>query len=119
MTTYTSQAESAGCVAVLIPGIAGLVTAAVLIGVGVGLITPIGFAYLAATAPEERLGKPWVPPKWAVNSAGGPLLVGALAAAITLTPALLVFGGVLTATAGLIAAPNRRTQDPSCADPAT
>ena len=37
-----------------------------------------------------------------LGDAGGPLLVGALAAAITLTPALLVFGGLLTATAALI-----------------
>ena len=48
---------AAGCAAVLIPGIAGLITAAILIGVGVGLITPIGFAHLAATAPRERLGQ--------------------------------------------------------------
>ena len=79
MTTYTSQAEGAGCVAVLIPGIAGLVTAAVLIGVGVGLITPIGFAYLAATAPEERLGQTMGAAEVGreLGDAGGPLLVGA------------------------------------------
>ena len=45
--------------------------------------------------------------------------VGALAAAITLTPALLGFAGLLTATASLIAAPNRPTQDPPSADSAT
>ena len=46
-----------GCAAVLIPGVAGLLTAAVLIGVGVGLITPIGFANLAKTSQKERLGQ--------------------------------------------------------------
>jgi MFS family permease len=112
---------AAGCAAVLIPGIAGLITAAILIGMGVGLITPIGFAYLAATAPKERLGQTLGSAEVGreLGDAGGPLLVGALAAAITLTPALLTFAGLLTATAGLIAAPNRRTRDPSCADPAT
>jgi MFS family permease len=107
-----------GCVAVLIPGVAGLITAAVLIGVGVGLITPIGFAYLAATAPKERLGQTMGAAEVGreLGDAGGPLLVGALATAITLTPALLVFGGLLTATAGLLAAPNSRGQRPTNAD---
>jgi DHA1 family tetracycline resistance protein-like MFS transporter len=99
---------AAGCAAVLIPGIAGLVGAAILIGVGVGLITPIGFAYLAATAPKERLGQTMGSAEVGreLGDAGGPLLVGALAAAVTLTPALLVFGVLLTATAGLLAAPS-------------
>jgi MFS transporter, DHA1 family, tetracycline resistance protein len=108
-----------GCVAVLIPGVAGLITAAVLIGVGVGLITPIGFAYLAATAPKERLGQTMGSAEVGreLGDAGGPLLVGALAAAITLTPALLVFGGLLTATAGLLAAPSGRRQHPTNLEP--
>lgn len=89
------------CVAVLIPGIAGLITAAILIGIGVGLITPIGFAYLAATAPKERLGQTMGSAEVGreLGDAGGPLLVGALATAVTLTPALLLFGGLLSATA--------------------
>ena len=49
---------AAGSAAVLIPGIGGLLTAAIArIGVGVGLITPIGFAQLAATTPTGRLGQ--------------------------------------------------------------
>ena len=58
-----------------------------LIGVGVGL-PPIGFAYLAATASEERLGQTMGAAEVGreLGDAGGPLLVGALAAAITLTP---------------------------------
>jgi MFS family permease len=80
-----------GCAAVLIPGIAGLITAAVLIGIGVGLITPIGFAYLAATAPKERLGQTMGAAEVGreLGDAGGPLLVGALATAVTLTPLCL------------------------------
>jgi MFS family permease len=104
-----------GCASVLIPSIAGLVTAAVFIGIGVGLITPIGFAYLAATAPKERLGQTMGAAEVGreLGDAGGPLLVGALATAITLTPALLVFSGLLTATAGLLAAPSGRRHRPT------
>jgi hypothetical protein len=73
---------------VLIPGIAGRVTAAVLIGVGVGLITPVGFAYLAATAPEERLGQTMSAAEVGreLGDAGGPLLVGAWLRPSPLTP---------------------------------
>jgi MFS family permease len=110
---------AAGCAAVLIPGIAGLITAAVMIGVGVGLITPIGFAYLAATAPKERLGQTMGSAEVGreLGDAGGPLLVGALATAVTLTPALLVFGVLLTATAGLLAAPSGPRQQPTTPEP--
>jgi DHA1 family tetracycline resistance protein-like MFS transporter len=109
-----------GCAGVLIPGVAGLVSAAILIGVGVGLITAIGFAYLAATAPTERLGQTMGSAEVGreLGDAGGPLLVGALATAITLTPALLAFAGLLTATAVLIAAPNGRAPLPANGDPA-
>ena len=80
-----------GSAAVLIPGIAGLVAAAVLIGCGVGVITPIGFAHLATTTPTERLGQTLGAAEVGreLGDAGGPLLVGALAAAITLNPAML------------------------------
>jgi MFS transporter, DHA1 family, tetracycline resistance protein len=110
---------AAGCAAVLIPGIAGLVTAAVGIGIGVGLITPIGFAHLAATTPTERLGQTMGSAEVGreLGDAGGPLLVGALGAAVTLTPALLAFAAILTATAGLVAAPNRRAPHPANEDP--
>jgi len=109
-----------GCAAVLIPGVAGLLTAAVLIGVGVGLITPIGFANLAKTSQKERLGQTMGSAEVGreLGDAGGPLLVGAIAAAVTLTPALLAFGGLLTATAGLIAATGRRVPEPTTENPA-
>ena len=45
-----------------------------------------------------------------LGDAGGPLLVGALATAITLTPALLGFAALLTATAAIVAAPSRQPQ---------
>lgn len=96
-----------GCAAVVIPGIMGLASAAVLIGIGVGVVTPIGFASLAASTPAERLGQTMGSAEVGreLGDAGGPLLVGALAAAATLTPALLVFATVLAATAALSTAP--------------
>ena len=104
-----------GSGAVVIPGVAGLVTAAVLIGIGVGLITPIGFAHLAATTPTERLGQTMGAAEVGreLGDAGGPLLVGGLGAAITLTPALLGFAGLLTAAAAIVAAPSRQPQHPT------
>jgi MFS family permease len=94
-----------GCVAVLLPGIAGLVAAALLIGLGVGVTTPLGFAHLAATSPADRLGQTMGSAEVGreLGDAGGPLLVGAMAVGITLTPAMLVFAGLLGATAGALA----------------
>jgi MFS family permease len=101
-----------GSAAVVIPGIAGLVAAAILIGIGVGVITPIGFAYLATTTPTERLGQTLGSAEVGreLGDAGGPLLVGGLAAAATLTPALLTFAALLTATAAIVAIPPRLEQ---------
>ncbi|CAN5679003.1 N/A [soil metagenome] len=93
-----------GCAAVLIPGIPGLAAAALLIGLGVGVVTPIGFAHLASTAPADRLGQTMGSAEVGreLGDAGGPLLVGGLAVAVGLTPALLVFAGLLAGTAGLL-----------------
>jgi MFS transporter, DHA1 family, tetracycline resistance protein len=107
-----------GSAAVVIPGIAGLVGAAVLIGIGVGVITPIGFAHLATTTPTERLGQTLGAAEVGreLGDAGGPLLVGALAAATTLTPALLILAALLTTTAAIVAAPTKHPQHPTRGD---
>lgn len=99
-----------GCAAVLLPGIAGLVVAAVLIGLGVGIVTPIGFAHLASTAPADRLGQTMGSAEVGreLGDAGGPLIVGGLAVAVTLTPALLIFAGLLTAAAAVVAGGSQR-----------
>ena len=104
-----------GSAAVVMPGIAGLLAATVLMGTGVGLITPIGFAHLAAASPSERLGQTLGAAEVGreLGDAGGPLLVGALAAAAALTPALLTFATLLTATAAIVAAPTRQPQNPT------
>jgi MFS transporter, DHA1 family, tetracycline resistance protein len=69
--------------AAVLPGVPGLVVAAVLVGAGVGLVTPLAFAHLAAGAPTERLGQTMGAAEVGreLGDAGGPLLVGALAAA--------------------------------------
>jgi MFS family permease len=105
-----------GSAAAAIPGVVGLAAAAILIGAGVGVITPIGFAYLTAATPKERLGQTLGAAEIGreLGDAGGPLLVGALAAAATLTPALLILAALLSATAGVVALPaTKQTQHPT------
>ncbi|MFE1949482.1 MFS transporter [Streptomyces sp. NPDC059524] len=80
-------AVTAGGLAVAaLPGIAALVGAAVLIGAGTGLITPIGFAALAAATPEERIGQTMGAAELGreLGDAGGPLLVASIAAGASL-----------------------------------
>jgi len=103
-----------GCAAVLVPGPAGLAGAAVLIGVGVGVSTPIAFAYLANNTPTERLGQTLGSAEVGreLGDAGGPLLVGAVAAAIGLAPALVAFAVVLAGTAALVAGPAGEKSEP-------
>ena len=56
--------------------------AAAIIGLGIGVVTPLGFAHLAATTPPERLGRTMGSAELGreVGDAGGPLLVGGIAA---------------------------------------
>jgi hypothetical protein len=60
-----------------------VVVAGVLVGVGVGGATPLGFAALAAAAPAGRLGQTMGAGEVGreLGDAGGPLLVGALSPA--------------------------------------
>lgn len=77
--------------AVAFPGPAGICAAAVLIGAGVAVVTPVGFAQLAARTPPERLGRTMGAAEVGreLGDAGGPVLVGAF--------------GVIGLGAGLIA----------------
>lgn len=79
-----------GLLAVAIPGPAGIVVSAVAIGAGVGLVTPLGFAHLAQGSPREHLGQTMGSAEIGreLGDAGGPLLVGAIAAAAGLTAGL-------------------------------
>jgi MFS transporter, DHA1 family, tetracycline resistance protein len=99
-------ASAGTAVAGVLPGVAGIVAAALAIGVGAGLATPLGFAHLAAATPRERLGQTMGAAEVGreVGDAGGPLLVGAVAAATALGPGLLGLAALLTVTATAIAA---------------
>ncbi|MGW3659376.1 MFS transporter [Streptomyces sp. NPDC005151] len=76
-----------GLATAMLPGLPGVLSAAVLIGAGTGLITPLGFAALAGTTPQERLGQTMGTAELGreLGDAGGPLLVAAVASAATLT----------------------------------
>ncbi|MEV0975400.1 MFS transporter [Streptomyces sp. NPDC049915] len=94
-------AAGAGCA--MLPGLTGVLLAAALIGVGTGLVTPLGFAALAAGTPKERLGQTMGAAELGreLGDAGGPLLVAGVASAATLTygyaalAVLLALGPVL------------------------
>jgi MFS family permease len=90
----------------VVPGLIGVLAAAVAIGAGTGLATPLGFAHLAATTPKARLGQTMGAAEVGreLGDAGGPLLVGALAATATLGAGLIGLAIVLAATAAAIAA---------------
>ncbi|WP_405136360.1 MFS transporter [Nocardia sp. NBC_01388] len=100
-----------GMSAAALPGVIGIAVAAVAIGAGAGLVTPIAFAHLAATTPPERLGQTMGAAEVGreLGDAGGPLLVGAIAVAGTLAlgmtglAVLLAALGVLIATTSTIA----------------
>ncbi|MBB4984448.1 MFS family permease [Streptomyces sp. SFB5A] len=98
---------SAGLACALLPGLTGVLLAAALIGVGTGLITPLGFAALATRTPEERLGQTMGAAELGreLGDAGGPLLVAAVATAATLAYgyaalALLIGAGAVLAASG-------------------
>lgn len=97
---------AAGLACAMLPGPAGILSAAVLIGAGTGLITPLGFAALAARTPAERMGQTMGAAELGreLGDAGGPLLVAGVATLASLTYgyaalALLLAAGPLVALA--------------------
>ncbi|MBX7445004.1 MULTISPECIES: MFS transporter [unclassified Arthrobacter] len=96
------------------PGVATIFVAAALIGTGIGVATPLGFAHLADTTPPERMGRTMGSAELGreLGDAGGPLLVGAIA-----TATALPFG--LGALAVLVAAASIPRLPPAEAAPAT
>ncbi|MFJ2830734.1 MFS transporter [Streptomyces sp. NPDC087263] len=78
---------AAGLACAMLPGLTGVLLAAALIGVGTGLITPLGFAALASRTPQERLGQTMGAAELGreLGDAGGPLLVAGVATVATLT----------------------------------
>lgn len=87
-------------VAATVHGLAGIVPAAILVGLGVGVLTPVAFATLAASSPPERLGQTMGSAEVGreLGDAGGPLLVGAVAVGASTGVGLVVLAGVLAVT---------------------
>ncbi|MPY48203.1 MFS transporter [Streptomyces acidicola] len=101
---------TAGLGCAMLPGLTGVLLGAALIGAGTGLITPLGFAALAATTPQERLGQTMgaAEPGRELGDAGGPLLVAAVAASTTLTHGYAALA-VLLASGAALALAHRST----------
>lgn len=88
----------------LLPGLAGLLSAALAIGVGIGVVTPLAFSSLSSAGPPERLGQTMGSAEVGreLGDAGGPLLVGALAVPLALTGGLLGLAALLAACAAAV-----------------
>ncbi|WP_372348597.1 MFS transporter [Streptomyces sp. KL116D] len=107
-------ATAAGLACAMLPGLTGILLAAALIGVGTGLITPLGFAALASQTPRERLGQTMGAAELGreLGDAGGPLLVAGVASLATLTYG---FGALalLTAAGGVVVLARHRAAVPA------
>lgn len=84
----------------LSPDLLGLLSAAVVVGVGTGTITPVAFAVLADSSPPERMGETMGAAEIGreIGEAGGPLLTGVVAAAASLAAGLLGLAAVVALT---------------------
>jgi MFS family permease len=84
-------------IAAVSPNVPGIAIAALLIGAGVAISTPIGFATLAAAAPTGRMGQTMGAGEVGreLGDAGGPILVGAFSPA-GLATGLLTLAGALS-----------------------
>ena len=83
----------------------GLIIGAIAVGSGAGVLTPLGFTALAASSQPERLGETMGSAEVGreLGDAGGPLLVGALATAATLSTGLMGAAAVLAVAAAIAA----------------
>lgn len=90
----------------LVPTPTTLYAAAVVIGCGIGITTPLGFAHLAATSPPERLGRTMGSAELGreAGDAGGPLIVGAIATTVSLTAGLGTLAFIIAVIAVVCAA---------------
>lgn len=102
-----------GLACAMLPRLTGILVAAALIGAGTELITPLGFAALAASTPAEHLGQTMGAAELGreLGDTGGPLLVAAVASFATLTYG---FGApaALTGTLAVAALVHRRSVSP-------
>jgi MFS transporter, DHA1 family, tetracycline resistance protein len=103
-------------IAALVPGLVGLLLGELVIGIGVGVATPLGFAALATQTDPARLGQTMGAAEVGreLGDAGGPLLVAALGTLATLTGGLLGLAVLLTAASAVISrAPATRPTPPT------
>jgi MFS family permease len=107
-------ATAAGLGCAMLPGVAGVLLAAALIGGGTGLITPLGFAALAASTPPDRLGQTMGSAELGreLGDAGGPLLVAGVATAATLAAGFAALAAPLAIGAVITLAVAGRTRIP-------
>ncbi|ABG99055.1 possible tetracycline resistance protein (plasmid) [Rhodococcus jostii RHA1] len=105
---------AAGLGCAMLPGLPGVLLAAVAIGTGTGLITPLAFASLAGSTPQERMGQTMGAAEVGreLGDAGGPLLVAGAAAAASLTAGFAVLAA-LTLTAGAATTATSRPTPPA------
>ncbi|WP_241777495.1 MFS transporter [Streptomyces sp. CT34] len=122
LTTRTGIAvglalTAAGFLGAMLPGLPGVLTGAVLIGSGTGLITPLGFATLAAATPQERLGQTMGAAELGreLGDAGGPLLVATVATATNLAYGFATLAAILAF--GLLALVASRRTTPALQEP--
>lgn len=89
-------AASGFIIAVMIPNVLGIALAAIVIGAGIAICTPIGFANLAAAAPAGRIGQTMGAGEVGreLGDAGGPMLVGAVSPAGLATGLLALAGAI-------------------------
>jgi MFS family permease len=80
-----------------------LYLAAVVLGMGIGITTPLGFAHLAGTTPPERMGRTMGTAELGreIGDASGPLIVGGVAAALSLAAGLWALALLVAASAAL------------------
>ncbi|NEM90966.1 MFS transporter [Galbitalea soli] len=82
-----------------------LLAAALLLGAGIGVVTPLGFTVLVGVTPPERMGRTMGAAELGreLGDAGGPLLVGAVATAVGIGGGLGALAAVVAGTGILVA----------------
>lgn len=88
----------------------GLAVAALAVGAGVAVATPVGFALLAASSPPDRIGRTMGAGEVGreLGDAGGPILVGAFSS-FGLTAGLIGLAAALAAIGALVLPAGRNT----------
>jgi MFS family permease len=92
-----------------LPGLPGILSAAIVIGAGGGIITPLAFTMLARATTEQHLGQTMGAAEIGreCGDAAGPLIVGAVAAATSLPFGFLGLAGLVAAIQLAITASTR------------